>query len=104
MKVRYVIHTVGPVWRGGSNNEDGLLAGAYRNSIKLAEEKNLSSIAFPAISTGVYGFPRDRAAKIVAGLLKNYFEGNPKLEEIRLVFFSQKDADAFLDAAGSILK
>ncbi|MDR1626986.1 MAG: O-acetyl-ADP-ribose deacetylase [Spirochaetia bacterium] len=104
LKARHVIHTVGPVWHGGSRGEDGLLADAYRNSLRLAEEKNLSSIAFPAISTGIYGFPRDRAAGIVAGLLKEYFEGTPGLKEIRLVFFSKQDADAFLDAAGNLLK
>jgi O-acetyl-ADP-ribose deacetylase (regulator of RNase III) len=104
MKARYVIHTVGPVWYGGSHNEDELLADAYRNSISLAEENNLSAIAFPAISTGVYGFPRDRAAGIVAGLLKKYFEGEPKLKEIRLVFFSQTDAGVFLGAAEALLK
>lgn len=104
LKARYVIHTVGPVWHGGTHNEDALLASAYTNCIKLAEEKNLSSIAFPAISTGVYGFPRERAAGIVAGLLKKYFEGNPKLQEIRLVFFSQRDATAFLGAGKALLE
>ncbi|MDR3200149.1 MAG: O-acetyl-ADP-ribose deacetylase [Spirochaetales bacterium] len=104
MKARRVIHTAGPVWHGGNQNEETLLADAYKNSIDLAEENNLSSIAFPAISTGIYGFPRDRAAQIVAALLKKYFAGAPKLKEIRLVFFSQKDADAFLAAAQPVLE
>jgi O-acetyl-ADP-ribose deacetylase (regulator of RNase III) len=102
LKARWVIHTVGPVWHGGSQGEDELLAGAYRNSIALAEEKGLSSIAFPAISTGVYGFPRDRAAGIVAALLEKYFAATPGLREIRLVFFSARDAETFLASADSV--
>jgi O-acetyl-ADP-ribose deacetylase (regulator of RNase III) len=59
-----VIHTVGPVWRGGDHNEDALLASCYRNSLALARQHGLRTIAFPAISTGIYGFPRERAAHI----------------------------------------
>ncbi|MDR1932888.1 MAG: O-acetyl-ADP-ribose deacetylase [Spirochaetales bacterium] len=102
MRARHVIHTVGPVWYGGGRDEEALLAGAYRNSISLAEENGLASLAFPAISTGVYGFPQDRAARFVASLLKEYFGGAPKLKEIRLVFFSQRDEDAFLAGAEPI--
>lgn len=64
LPARYVIHTVGPIWRGGTANEDGLLASAYRSSLNLAMQKRLQTVAFPAISTGVYGFPADRAARI----------------------------------------
>jgi len=95
LKARYVIHTVGPVWHGGGKDEDKLLVDAYRNSIALAEEKGLASIAFPAISTGVYGFPKERAAQIVTSLLKDYFSKAPLLQEIRLVFFSENDAEVF---------
>jgi O-acetyl-ADP-ribose deacetylase (regulator of RNase III) len=104
MKARHVIHTVGPVWHGGGQNEDTLLADAYRNSISIAEENGLRGIAFPAISTGVYGFPGDRAAGIVASLLKKYFAEKPKLDEIHLVFFSRWAADAFLSVAEPILQ
>ena len=64
LPAKYVIHTVGPVWRGGNKNEDELLASCYRNSLELALGLKLGSIAFPAISTGIYGFPKGRAAKI----------------------------------------
>ncbi|ALK08008.1 O-acetyl-ADP-ribose deacetylase [Blastochloris viridis] len=64
LRARFVIHAVGPVWRGGGQNEDALLAGCYRSSLALAQEHKLASIAFSAISTGIYGFPADRAARI----------------------------------------
>lgn len=64
LPAKYVIHTVGPVWNGGTKNEDALLASAYRNSLRLAQENGVRSIAFPGISTGIYGFPKARAAAI----------------------------------------
>jgi O-acetyl-ADP-ribose deacetylase len=64
LPARHVIHTVGPIWRGGNDDEDELLASCYRNSLALARQHGLRTIAFPAISTGIYGFPRDRAARI----------------------------------------
>ena len=67
LTARYVIHTVGPVWRGGDGGEEGLLAACYRNSLALARESEVRSIAFPAISTGVYRFPLERAANIATG-------------------------------------
>jgi len=103
LPARWVIHTVGPVWHGGGDGEDGLLADAYRNSMALAEAKGLRSMAFPAISTGIYGFPKARAASIVAGLLSNYFKSDPKLGEIRLVFYSHADAEAFIRVADPVL-
>ena len=71
LPARWVIHTVGPVWRGGDAGEDGVLASCYRESLRLAREKGCESIAFPAISTGVYGFPKARAAKIAVRELKD---------------------------------
>lgn len=75
LPARYVIHTVGPVWRGGDAGEDELLASAYRNSLGLARDHDLSSIAFPAISTGIYGFPADRAARIAIDTIRAHHGG-----------------------------
>lgn len=84
LPARFVIHTVGPVWHGGSEGEDGLLAGCYRSCLAIAQEKGLSSIAFPAISTGAYRFPFERAARIaVAAVL----EALPDMPSIRRVIF-----------------
>jgi O-acetyl-ADP-ribose deacetylase len=92
---RYVIHTVGPVWFGGTRGEDELLADAYRNSLLLAQELHISTISFPAISTGVYGFPKEEAADIVYKTLKDYINNNEMPATIYLVFFSKDDALLF---------
>ena len=76
LKARHVIHTVGPIWEGGSADEERLLANAYANSLKLAEAHGLGSIAFPAISTGVYGFPADRAAKIAVATVVGHLRSS----------------------------
>lgn len=85
LPARYVIHTVGPIWRGGEHGEDGILASCYRNSLALAGKHNLRSIAFPSISTGAYGFPVGRAARIAVGVLRDAPAQWPMLETIRLV-------------------
>lgn len=72
LPARYVIHTVGPVWHGGGNSEAELLASCYHRSFEVALEKNLKSIAFPAISTGVYGYPKEKAARIALGVMREY--------------------------------
>lgn len=87
LPARYVIHTVGPVWRGGERGEDGLLAVCYRNSLALAKEHGVKTIAFPSISTGVYGFPMDRAARIAVRECRAFLEQEPGFKEIRLVCF-----------------
>ena len=74
LPARYVIHTVGPVWNGGTKREDQLLASAYRNSLRLAVEHELTSIAFPNISTGIYHFPKDRAAEIAVDTVREFLE------------------------------
>lgn len=82
---KYVIHTVGPIWRGGNNNEDILLTNCYLNSLKLAEEYNLKSIAFPAISTGVYGYPKDLALEIAKDTVEKYIKNGSKIEDVWFV-------------------
>lgn len=91
---RYVIHTVGPVWRGGGHGEDELLASCYRSSLALAEEHGLRSIAFPLISTGVYGFPRDRAARIALSVL------SPSPLDITIVCYLKEERKEY----GELLK
>ncbi|MGI6320994.1 MAG: O-acetyl-ADP-ribose deacetylase [Bacteroidales bacterium] len=89
LKAKYVIHTPGPVWRGGENNEDMLLANSYRNSLNLAKENGVKSIAFPSISTGVYGFPMERASKIALNEILNFLETNNSIELVEIVCFGQ---------------
>lgn len=104
LKAKYVIHTVGPVWHGGRQGEDTLLQNAYRNSLKLAESLGVKIIAFPAISTGVYGFPKDRSAKLVAAVMKEYLQtSSSSLRTVYLVFFSSSDADLFMQFGDPIL-
>ncbi len=96
----YVIHTVGPVWNGGSRNEDKLLTDCYRNSLKLAVENDIRRIAFPSISTGVYSFPLERAAKIAVSTADRFLKENPdKLDIIMWVLFDERTEAAYLKAA-----
>ena len=82
---KYVIHTVGPIWRGGNSNEKELLSNCYTNSLELASKQNLKTIAFPAISTGVYRFPKELASKIAIETVEKYLEKETSLEEIKFV-------------------
>jgi O-acetyl-ADP-ribose deacetylase (regulator of RNase III) len=92
---KYVIHAVGPVW--GDGDEDRKLSEAVTGSLRLADELKCSSIALPAISTGIYGFPKDRAAGILFSSIAGYFQGNPStLSVIKLVLFDQTTVDSFL--------
>ncbi len=95
LKARYVIHTVGPVWRGGSHGEPELLAACYRSSLQLAEERGIRSIAFPAISCGVYGYPIDGAAAIAIEETVRFVDERPLPERILFVAFSQSIFDAY---------
>ena len=90
LKARHVIHTVGPVWRGGSANEDELLAGCYRASFALAMEHGLASLAFPAISTGVYGFPREGAARIAVTETRQALIAAPAIERVIFACFDRE--------------
>lgn len=82
---KYVIHIVGPIWKGGSNNEEELLSNCYKNSLQLANKYNLKSIAFPAISTGVYGYPKELASKVAEKVVREYVNTPTSLEEIIFV-------------------
>ncbi len=93
---RRVIHTVGPVWHGGGRGEPELLAEAYRSSLDLAAAAGLETVAFPAISTGVYGFPKDKAAGIVFETLRAYMNSHPLPRRVDLVFFSPGDEELFI--------
>lgn len=99
LKAKFVIHTVGPVWAGGKNSEEKLLAECYRNCISLAQERGLKSIAFPSISTGAYRFPIRSAAPIALKTVKSHLEENPgTLEKIIFVLFSDSDLEVYRDA------
>ncbi len=95
LPAKFVIHTVGPVWHGGNNKEDILLANCYKNSLKLAAEHNIKSIAFPAISTGVYGFPFERAANIAYSTVKEFMDETDNIELVIFVCFSQRDYEYY---------
>ncbi len=90
-----VIHTVGPVYRS-SQNPDDELASCYKNSLKVAIENDCKIVAFPAISTGIYGFPKDRAAKVVSNTLKEALKQYINIKLVRLIFFSKSDARTFI--------
>lgn len=93
-----VIHTVGPVF-SQSRNPDEELAACYRNSLKVAVEKGCKTVSFPAISTGVYGFPKDRAGKVVSRTLKEELEDSTEIKEVRLIFFTESDSRTFIENA-----
>jgi O-acetyl-ADP-ribose deacetylase (regulator of RNase III) len=90
LPAKFVIHTVGPIWNGGKHSEDLLLANCYKNSLKLAQKNGIKSIAFPAISTGVYGFPSDRAANIAVSTVREYLEKDDSIEKIIFVCFDER--------------
>ena len=99
LPARYVIHAVGPVWRGGGHREAELLAGCYRRALELAEEHKLASLAFPAISTGVYAFPADRAALIAVGTVVSEVAAHPgSLERVVFCCFSEDSAQYHVTA------
>ncbi len=93
LPAKHVIHTVGPVWHGGDQKEDSLLANCYRRSFGLAAGNNLTSIAFPAISTGVYRFPIERAAKIAIGMAAKFLGENDSLEKVIFCCFGQPSVE-----------
>jgi O-acetyl-ADP-ribose deacetylase len=99
LPARYVIHTVGPVWNGGEDGEDELLASCHRRSLEVAAELECRTVAFPAISTGVYRFPVDRAARIALETTREQLERHPQIERVTFVLFSDEHLGAFEAAA-----
>lgn len=95
LKARYVIHTVGPVWYGGSHDEDSLLHNAYRASLLVAVQNRIRTIAFPSISTGAYGFPIERASRIAFETISSFVREHPGIAEVRFIVFSEGDLDAY---------
>jgi O-acetyl-ADP-ribose deacetylase (regulator of RNase III) len=105
LPARHVIHAVGPRWRGGSRGEADLLAGAYRTSLQAAVDSGLRTVAFPSISTGVYGYPIERAARVALGTVAGFLHENPgKLELVRFVLFTPGDLAVYEDALGEALR
>jgi O-acetyl-ADP-ribose deacetylase (regulator of RNase III) len=102
LTARHVIHAVGPVWRGGGAGEDRLLANAYGNSLACARQHGLRSIAFPAISTGIYSFPPDRAATIAVGTIADHLGDDPHFHRIVLCCFSAASVGHHQDALRSL--
>ena len=91
LPARFVIHTVGPVWYGGSHNEENLLASCYRTSLQQAEEKKLNSIAFPNISTGIYGYPKNQAARIAVATAREFLEESIHIKKVVFVAFDEEN-------------
>ncbi len=91
LPAKFVIHTVGPIWRGGENSEPELLVSCYRSSLQLAVDNGAKTVAFPSISTGVYGFPIELAAPIAIGTVQDFLADQPAMDEVRFVCFSGDD-------------
>ena len=103
LPAKHVIHAVGPVWQGGASNEDALLASCYRTAVDLAAANKLTTIAFPAISTGIYSFPADRAARIAVGTVASELSKNPRtITKVIFCCFSQNSAQHHMNAAAVI--
>jgi O-acetyl-ADP-ribose deacetylase len=102
LPARHVIHTVGPVWHGGKSNEDGLLADCYRNSLALAVKNGLKTVAFPSISTGVYGFPIDRATRIALQEIKAFLGEDRTIEKVICCTFGKRDYNIYVETASEL--
>jgi len=102
LKAKNVIHTVGPVWRGGNRGEPELLAQAYQNSLRLAVAKGLKTVAFPSISTGAYGYPVEEACRVALKAVKDFLEKEDNLAEVVFVLFSEGALEVYLDEAKEV--
>jgi O-acetyl-ADP-ribose deacetylase (regulator of RNase III) len=99
LKANHVIHTVGPIWRGGNHGEPERLAQAYQNSLRLAVAKGLKTVAFPSISTGVYGYPVENACLIALKTVKEFLQNEDGLDEVVFVLFSESALEVYADEA-----
>lgn len=102
LKAKHVIHTPGPIWRGGKWGEAELLANCYKNCLALAKENGVKTIAFPSISTGVYRFPVDQAAKIAVGEILNFLNNEDSIEQVTIVCFDDKTKEFYVDALAEL--
>jgi len=102
LKAKYVIHTPGPIWRGGKWGEADLLANCYKNCLALAKENGVKTIAFPSISTGVYRFPVDQAAKIAVGEILGFLDQDDSVDQVTIVCFDDKTKEYYLDALAEL--
>ncbi len=103
LPARYVIHAVGPIWRGGNSGEPELLRSAYETSLRLAKEHGLKSIAFPSISTGAYGFPLEKACPIAIKAVLDHLAGKTSLERVIFVLFTKDDYETYVNQARDLL-
>jgi O-acetyl-ADP-ribose deacetylase (regulator of RNase III) len=104
LKARHVIHTVGPVYKDGRSGEPERLTGCYRRSLEIAVEKGLTTLAFPAISCGVYGYPIQDASRIALRTVSDFCKTHPEIEEVRFVLFGDKDLAAYQQALEAVRK
>lgn len=102
LPARHVIHTVGPIWHGGNSDEPTLLASCYRESLALALRHGLTTIAFPSISTGIYGYPTPKAALVALNAMKEFVEAHQGIEEVRFVLFDDATFQCFKDALSDL--
>jgi O-acetyl-ADP-ribose deacetylase (regulator of RNase III) len=102
LPAKWVIHTVGPVWKGGHHRENELLAQCYRHSLHLAQEHGFETVAFPSISTGIYGFPVDRACRIALWEISGFLANNPRPLTVRVICFDELTYQEYRDALAEI--
>jgi O-acetyl-ADP-ribose deacetylase (regulator of RNase III) len=102
LPAKYVIHTVGPVWRGGDRDEPALLANCYRNSLRLAVENGIKTISFPSISTGVYGYPVEKASLIALKTVMEFLQNNDALDEVIFVLYDKQTYQDYENALKAI--
>lgn len=98
LKARYVLHTVGPVWQGGTYGEAALLASCYRSCLKLASDHGIRTVDFPSISTGIFGYPVALAATVAERAILEYLDGHPEIERVRMVCHTQQAAAVYRQA------